>query len=145
VPLTSFYKGYKFFDIQSDEIAIGLMIPPVQEAFVSKFFKVSLRKDLDISAVTFAGLFRIEGSTIQEARIALGGVGPTVVRLPDLEKNMQGAQFTENVFKDAGVKARSMIKPISDLRATDQYRLQVTENLFRKCFEELKQELSPCL
>lgn len=145
VPLTAFYKGYKFFDIQQDEIAVGLMVPPLQKGFCSKFYKVSLRKDLDISAVTFAGLFKIDNSTIQEARIALGGVGPVVVRLPDLEKDLIGAKFSESVFKDAGVKARTLIKPISDLRATDQYRLQVTENLFRKCFDELSEELTPCL
>ncbi len=145
VPLTAFYKGYKFFDIQPDEIAVGLMVPPLKDGFCSKFYKVSLRKDLDISAVTFAGLFKIENSTIQEARIALGGVGPTVVRLPDLEKDLVGSQFSESVFANAGAKARSLIKPISDLRATDQYRLQVTENLFRKCFEELSQEIAPCL
>lgn len=145
VPLTSFYKGYKFFDIQPDEIAVGLSIPNLQKGFTSKFYKVSLRKDLDISAVTFAGLFKIENSMISEARLALGGVGPTVVRLPDLEKDLAGAKFSEAVFQNAGKKARSLIKPISDLRATDQYRLQVTENLFQKCYEELNQELTPCL
>ncbi|WP_413943161.1 xanthine dehydrogenase small subunit [Bdellovibrio sp. HCB-162] len=144
VPLTAFYKGYKSFDLLPEEMAIGILIPHLPKTWRTKFYKVSLRKDLDISAVTFAAALKIENNSIQEARIALGGVGPTVVRLPQIEKTLQGAQFTERVFKNAGMEARQHIKPISDLRATEDYRLQVAENLFHKCFVELREEAAAC-
>lgn len=140
VPLTSFYKAYKTFDIKPDEIATGLFIPNLSSSWKTKFYKVSLRKDLDISAVTFAAALRIENESILEARVALGGVGPTVVRLPDIEADLQGQKFTETLFKDAGKKAQQKIKPISDLRATEDYRLKVAENLFHKCYVEMAAE-----
>lgn len=144
VPLSQFYKGYKVFDIAVDEIAIGLHIPKMDSSWKTKFFKVSLRKDLDISAVTFAAALRIESGVIKEARLSMGGVGPTVTRLPELEADLTGKRFEESVFNNAGKKVRTLIKPISDLRASEDYRLQVAENLFRKCHLEMQQELSAC-
>lgn len=144
VPLTSFYKAYKSFDLQPDEICTGIFIPTLGKSWTTKFFKVSLRKDLDISAVTFAAALKIENQKILEARIALGGVGPTVIRLLDLEKDFAGAPFSEDTFKSVGKKVRSLIKPISDLRASEEYRLTVAENLFHKCYIELCQESASC-
>lgn len=144
VPLSQFYKGYKVFDIRPDEIAIGVMIPALTPEWKTKFFKVSLRKDLDISAVTFAAAFLLEEGVIKQARLAMGGVGPTVVRLPELEQDMTGQPFSEELFTRMGHKVRSLIKPISDLRASDEYRLLVAQNLFAKCHLELEQEISAC-
>ncbi|WP_374074677.1 xanthine dehydrogenase small subunit [Bdellovibrio bacteriovorus] len=145
VPLTSFYKAYKSFDLLPEEIATGILIPHLQDSWRFKFYKVSLRKDLDISAVTFAAALRMDDDNILEARIALGGVGPTVVRLADIEKDLTGSKFSEQLFKTAGKNARKHIKPISDLRATEDYRLNVAENLFHKCFVELREERAVCL
>ncbi len=145
VPLTQFYKGYKDFNLQPDEIATGVLIPALDPKWITKFYKVSLRKDLDISAVTFAGVFKVENNIIQEARIALGGVGPTVTRLTPLESELKGKPFTEDVIAQAGKTARGMIKPLSDLRASEAYRLQLVENLFHKFFAECKTQEPICL
>lgn len=144
VPINSFYKGYKTFDMQPDELATGLFIPALGADWKSKFYKVSLRKDLDISAVTFAGAFKVENGKIAEARIALGGVGPTATRLPALEDDLRGQDFNGDVLKQAGKKARLLIKPLSDLRASEAYRLQVVENLFQKFFLENVNEEELC-
>lgn len=143
VPLSQFYKAYKVFDVRPNEIATGILIPVPGPEWKHRFFKVSLRKDLDISAVTFAASLKMDGVKITEARFAMGGVGPTVVRLPELEKSAQGRTFDEALFADLGKQVRSLIKPISDLRASDEYRLKVAENLFKKCHLELEQEI-PC-
>lgn len=144
VPLTQFYKSYKNFDLHTDEIATGVLIPALDSSWITKFYKVSLRKDLDISAVTFAGAFKLENNVIQEARLALGGVGPTVVRLPQLESELKGKPFTEDVLAQAGKAARSYIKPLSDLRASETYRLQLVENLFHKFFAECQMQELVC-
>ncbi|UOF01257.1 xanthine dehydrogenase small subunit [Bdellovibrio reynosensis] len=140
VPLTSFYKAYKTFDLMPDEIATHISVPLLDKSWLTKYYKVSLRKDLDISAVTFAAAIKLKDGLITEARIALGGVGPTVVRMPEIEKMLTGQAMTEALFKTAGQKARALIKPLSDLRATDEYRLKVVENLFHKFFIEYRNE-----
>lgn len=142
VPLTSFYKAYKVFDIKPNELATGILIPHLQGKWQSKLFKVSLRKDLDISAVTFAAVLKIENQKISEARLAMGGVGPTVIRLPDLEKQMQGQTFSQSLFQNLGSQVKNFITPISDLRASDAYRWQVAQNLFEKCYHEMNEEMT---
>lgn len=144
VALPNFYKAYKVFDVTPEEIATGILIPVPDKEWKTKFFKVSLRKDLDISAVTFAAMLRTDGQIIQDARIAMGGVGPTVVRLSEIESDLKGQPFSEVTFARMGEKVRTLIKPISDLRASDEYRLKVAENLFKKCYLEIQQELSVC-
>lgn len=145
VPLNNFYKAYKSFDLLPEELATGLFIPALEPEWQTKFYKVSQRKDLDISAVTFAIAIKVKNGKIAEARVALGGVGPTVKRLTAVEQGLIDKDFREDVFRQAGQNARLLIKPLSDLRATDTYRLQVVENLFQKFFTEAKNEESPCL
>ncbi|WP_413587414.1 xanthine dehydrogenase small subunit [Bdellovibrio sp. HCB274] len=141
VKLKDYYKAYKVFDKADDEVATGLFVPALAKNFVHRYFKVSLRKDLDISAVTFAAVLKVENKIITEARICMGGVGPTVVRMPQVEDLMTGQFFSEHTFTAAGSLASSLIKPLSDLRASAEYRHLVTENLFKKCFHELETEV----
>lgn len=143
VPLTSFYKAYKTFDLKPEEIATHISIPLLDKNWLTKFYKVSLRKDLDISAVTFAAAIKVNDGKISEARVALGGVGPTVVRMTEIEKMLEGHAFTESLLKQAGQKARTLIKPLSDLRASEEYRLKVVENLFHKFFVEITSDSKP--
>jgi xanthine dehydrogenase small subunit len=103
---------------------------------------VSLSKDLDISAVTCAIVLKLNSGSISEARVAMGGVGPTVVRLSAVESHFLGKSFSEKTFAEAGSLASSSIKPISDLRASLEYRHLVTENLFKKYFHELQSEVA---
>ena len=145
VPLTTFYKGYKIMDIQPDEIALGVLIPKLDSSWVFKSYKVSVRKDLDISAVTFSAAFNVDGKNIKQVRIALGGVGPTVIRLTSLEDDLIGKEFSEKTLHEAGRNAKNLIKPISDLRASEGYRLKVVENLFQKFFHEIQFEENVCL
>ncbi|WP_413581329.1 xanthine dehydrogenase small subunit [Bdellovibrio sp. HCB288] len=142
VKLSEYYKAYKVFDKAEDEIATGLFVPALVGNYVHRYFKVSLRKDLDISAVTFAAVLKLDGGTITEARISMGGVGPTVVRMPQVESLLTGHSFSEKTFTAAGSLASSLIKPLSDLRASSEYRHLVTENLFKKCFHEMDTEMN---
>lgn len=142
IPLTEFYKGYKVLDLRPDEIATGITIPLLDRSWKIKFYKVSLRKDLDISAVTFAAAVQVQDDHIVSARFALGGVGPIVTRLPTIEKDLIGKEFSEANLATAGRQARNIIKPLTDLRASENYRKQVVENLFSKFFFEETQQVS---
>lgn len=144
VPLKNFYKGYKVFDKNNDEIAVGVRIPlkAAHKNILHKYFKVSMRKDLDISAVTFAAVIELDNQQITNASIAMGGIGPCVIRLSAVEQQLLGKPFDLQTFKDAGTLAATQITPISDLRASEEYRRSVTANLFQKCFYELSQEIT---
>jgi xanthine dehydrogenase small subunit len=130
VPIDRFYLGYRKFDLQPDEIITRVRIGVVRDTL--KLYKVSRRKDLDISAFTAAIRLAMTGDRIDRAAIAYGGVAPTVIRLPRTEEFLQGKSATFDTFEHAGRIGRDEIKPISDVRGSANYRLQLAENIMAK-------------
>ena len=143
VAVTDFYQGYKQLAMEADELIVAVHTPLPADDEMLKLYKVSKRRDMDISTVTAAVLLRLDGETIARARLALGGVGPTVVRLPKVERLLAGRPFTADTMRQAGRTARGEITPISDVRASAEYRLQLAENLLAKSYYDLSQSLVP--
>ena len=137
VPIEQFYLGYKQLDLRADEIILSVKTPLPMDAQRLQLYKVSKRRDMDISTVTLAILMELDGDTISTTRVATGGVGPTVVRLPRAEAMLAGKPLTLENMRAAGRIAREEITPISDVRGSADYRLQLVENLFAKCFYDL--------
>lgn len=141
VVLSKFYIGYKKLDINADEIVTKIKIPVLAKNEKTRLYKVSMRKDLDISAVTFAARIVFDGKKMTKVAIALGGVAATVVRLSDIEAKLTGQDFSEKIFHDAGASLDQYIKPLSDLRASKEYRMLVAGNYFKKFAAEIGGEL----
>lgn len=136
VDIQSFYRGYKNIDLSPDEILTGIDLPLPATDEVVELYKVSKRRDMDISTFTAAIRLTEKGRRIESARIAYGGVGPVILRLPQTELALQGQPMTEATFARAGMLARSEITPIDDVRGSRQYRLQLAENILRKFYHE---------
>jgi len=137
IPIEEFYLGYKQLDLRPDEVIVAVRTPLPKENVQLRLYKVSKRRDMDISTVTLAFWLEVEGDLCTAARIAAGGVGPTVVRLPRAEESLMGRPLTLAAMQTAGRVARDEIKPISDVRGGAEYRLQLVENLFAKCWHEV--------
>ncbi|TWT97894.1 Nicotinate dehydrogenase FAD-subunit [Botrimarina colliarenosi] len=138
VPIEDFYLGYKQLDLRPDEVIIAVRTPLPAENVQLRLYKVSKRRDMDISTVTTAFWLELEGDLCAGARLAAGGVGPTVVRLPRAEEALIGRPLTLEAMRVAGRIAREEITPISDVRGGADYRLQLVENLFAKCWHEVR-------
>jgi xanthine dehydrogenase small subunit len=140
VRVNDFYLGYKKLDLRPGELLaeVRLTIPRADQSL--RLYKISKRRDLDISTFTAAVLLTLEGQRIVAAKIAYGGVAPVVVRLPLTEAFLAGKPLSEAVMTDAGVIARGEITPISDVRATAEYRLALAETILLKAFFDLVPE-----
>jgi xanthine dehydrogenase small subunit len=136
VPIDSFYKGYKQLDLAADELLVEVRMPLPAPGDILRLVKVSRRRDLDISTFTSAIHLRCSGDTIASARIAFGGVGPTVVRMRAAEAALVGQPFTEETFRRAGDVAVGEIRPLTDVRGSSEYRLQLARNVLLKFFHE---------
>lgn len=141
VMMKDFYVGYKVLNMQKDEIVTKVKIPVLVKNEKTKLYKVSMRKDLDISAVTFAARIILEDKKMTSVKIALGGVAATVVRLTDIESKLTGEVFSEDIFKKMSESLDQYIKPLSDLRASSDYRMLVSKNYFVKFAKEISLEL----
>ncbi len=143
VNINDFYHGYKQFNLEPNELIANVRIPLPTEAQTLRLYKVSRRRDLDISTFTAAELIELDstGQHIQNAAIAYGGVAPVVLRLPKTESFLAGKPFDESVMREAGSIARSEITPITDVRGSADYRLQLAENILVKCYHDCAGEL----
>jgi CO/xanthine dehydrogenase FAD-binding subunit len=123
VPFNSFYTGYRQTVRVPDELIAGFEIPPVRGR---QFFrKVGTRAAQAISKVVMAGVLGPASGAGRTARIALGSVAPTVVRVPRTE-----AALASGAPMDAIQRALiEEIAPIDDLRSTAEYRRRVAANL----------------
>ncbi len=136
VNINNFYHGYKEFDLRPDELLASVRVPLPAEDEILRLFKISRRRDLDISTFTAAVRLRLDSDQISSAAIAYGAVAPTVLRLPKTERFLVGREFSEETMRRAGDIAVSEISPISDVRGSKDYRLQLARNVLLKFYHE---------
>ncbi len=139
--ILDFYLGYKVLNMQAEELISRIEIPlPCKDSQI-KLYKISARRDLDISCVNAAmqlSCSTIDGQlSVERVSIAYGGVGPTVFRVPQTEAFLKGKPFTRSTFKEASMLLSQEISPISDVRGSQDFRLQVAQNLLKRFYIDL--------
>lgn len=134
VDINHFYRGYKTLDLAADELITRVFVPLPNEGETVRLYKVSKRRDLDISAFTAAFRLRLRERRMSDVRVAFGGVAPTVIRMPKLEAILESSELSEETFRRAGEEARLEIRPITDVRGSADFRLQLAENILMKFF-----------
>ncbi|MCB9094697.1 MAG: FAD binding domain-containing protein [Halobacteriovoraceae bacterium] len=139
ININDFYLGYKKFDLQKNEVITKIKIPLSDAIF--KLYKISTRKDLDISTVTMGTRIRIKNKKIEEMALAFGGVGPVVMRAKKLEKELVGKTIDSQTFENFATKIYEEIAPIDDLRGSKNFRYLLCKNLFLKLYEDLSREI----
>lgn len=115
--------------LASGEIVGGLLVPRSRRFQVQHFEKVGRRAALAIAVVSLAALVRLERGKVAEARLALGSVGPVVLRCPEAESLLLGRPLTRTALECAARAVRQAVRPIDDVRASADYRRQVAGNL----------------
>jgi xanthine dehydrogenase small subunit len=136
VNINNFYQGYKKFDLKPDELLSSIRIPLPHAGELLRLFKVTRRRDLDISTFTAAVRLRLDGDTISHVALAYGAVGPTVLRLRKTEQFLTGKPFSAETMQQAGEAAIAEITPISDVRGSADYRYQLARNVLLKLYHE---------
>ncbi|MCK5387986.1 MAG: FAD binding domain-containing protein, partial [Candidatus Izimaplasma sp.] len=138
VPIEELITGPGRKAMQKNEIITEVKIP-INGFTSSVFNKIGGRKADAISKVSFAGVAKVKNNLVQDFRVAFGAVGPTVVRMKELEIDLIG-QTVDEVKQDLHKilnKFGEFIKPIDDQRSNKEYRKTVAINLLKSFIEEL--------
>lgn len=131
IPITEFYLSYKKTALRPGEWITKIIIPKLTSAARYYLYKVSQRRDLDISSVVAA--FSLQKGSV---KVAFGGVGPTTLRLKQTESFLSSKGLGPTERQRAKELLQKEISPISDLRASEAFRRKVSENLLEKfCVE----------
>jgi xanthine dehydrogenase small subunit len=136
VPIGQFYTGYRKTVLAEDELVTAVRIPLLGESQSIKLYKVSRRKDLDISSFGAAIWIQKFNGIIEDIRLAFGGVGPMVLRLPKTESILRGHAPTLERFEQAAEIATEEVTPISDVRGSAEYRRTLAGNILIKFWHE---------
>ena len=132
LPLHDFFTGYRQTVLQPEELLTTISIPR-QLAGRTAFYKVSKRREMDISTVSAA--FRLatdDAGLITAARLAYGGVAATPARAFKTESALIGTPISDAASPQILTLLASEFTPLDDLRGSASYRSTLITNLFQK-------------
>jgi carbon-monoxide dehydrogenase medium subunit len=137
VPLDSFFRGPGQTALDHNELLLGLEIPALPALSSGCYLRHIPRQDMDIAVVGVASflVFDVQKNRCREARIALGAVAPTPIRVPRAEAVLAGKVLTEKVIEEAAEQAAEAARPISDLRGSAEYRKEIVKVLTRRTLQ----------
>ena len=141
LPLEAFYLGYMKNRQEPGEFVQGLAVPLAVTSRQVRAYKISKRFDCDISALC-AG-FSIElggGGVVKTVRLVYGGMAATVKRGASAEAVIVGQPWTQATVDAAKAALAQDFEPLSDMRASAAYRLQVAQNLLQRLWLETRAE-----
>lgn len=144
IPMSEFFQGFKktAIDKEAGEIVTEIDIPELKKGEGSAYFKHAIRKAMDLAIIGVAAWVRMDGNKIEDVRLAVGGAAITPIRLPEAEAILKGNELSDELLEKAGVKASQEISPISDVRASAEYRTDMvrvyTKRAVNKAVETMR-------
>jgi carbon-monoxide dehydrogenase medium subunit len=127
VALDEFFLHVKKTVLQNDELLTEVQIPEQPPGTVGAFIKVGRRAGHELSVVSVAASITMDKNVCRSSRIALGSVAPTPIRVKKAESFLVGKSLEEHTINEASEIASQEIRPISDVRASAEYRRDVSK------------------
>lgn len=136
IALDGFYLDYMKKDLQPGEFVQAVKIPLPQSEHAFRIYKISKRFDQDISAV--CGAFKVElaNNKVQDIRICYGGMAATPKRASECENALKGTEWSEDAVSSAAAALAKDYQPLTDMRASSDYRMLMAGNLLKKFYLE---------
>lgn len=128
--------------LQDDEMIVGIEF---EQSDINKngyFIKLGQRKAMAIAIASIAVNLEVKQNKIIQIRIAMGSVAPTPVKLTVTEEFLKDKVINDKLVEEAMDRVREEVEPISDIRASAEYRRYVSEILFKRAFKKLTNLIS---
>jgi len=135
VDIDDFWISYDVTAREDNELAIEIRIPETTSTTRSSFQRLT-RVRQDLAKLNVAVRLEMSQGICQQARIAMGCVGPTTVRLKGVEKLLVGNPISGELLKQLATSLKGEIAPIDDQRSTAAYRVEVSGVILRRVIEQ---------
>jgi CO/xanthine dehydrogenase FAD-binding subunit len=136
LPLEKFFVGPNKTSVRPNELVTEIRVPPPADGARGAYIKLSPRSRMDLAVVGVAALVRRDNGAFGETRIGLGAVAPTPMRSLKAEGRLSGETVNEKVILAAAKAAANESKPISDHRASAEYRRMMVEVLVSRAIRQ---------
>lgn len=140
MPVQDFFLDYKKTALKAGEFIRGVWIPAPQPDEQLFIYKISKRIDDDISAVLAALWVKRDGDQVTDCRLAYGGMAAIPKRAAGAEAQIKGKAWNQTTIFNAISAMEKEFDPMSDVRSSAAYRLQVAGNLLQRAFLESTQD-----
>ncbi len=136
IDLEDYFISYGKQNLQPGECVeqILLPLPPPEQIFAT--YKISKRLEQDISAVCGAFALQLNDGMIKHARVCFGGMAETPKRAAACEQALTGKSWSQDTISRAMLALPEDFTPLTDMRASKQYRMQVAQNLLQRFYLE---------
>jgi xanthine dehydrogenase small subunit len=138
LPLHGFYLDYMKNHLEPGEFVQALAVPLGAGPRQVRAYKISKRFDCDISALCAGFSIELDGDTVRAVRLAYGGMAATVKRAALAETALLGQPWAPPAVAAAQAALARDFAPLSDMRASSGYRLQVAQNLLQRFWLETR-------
>jgi carbon-monoxide dehydrogenase medium subunit len=144
LPAEEFFTGPAETVRKSNEILTAIMIPKPEPFSSGCYLKLMRRRAMDLALVGVAACLKLdkEKKICTEARIALGAVAPTPIRVPEVEALLVDKAIDEKLIAEAARIAGMQCRPISDIRASQEYRCSMVEVLTLRAVMEAHRRIT---
>jgi len=136
IDLEDFFISYGKQDLLSGEYVEQILLPMPPRDQLFAIYKISKRFEQDISAVCGAFSLQIENAIITNARVCFGGMAETPKRAAACEQALNGQNWNLETINNAMRAMSGDFTPLTDMRASADYRMRVAQNLLQRFFLE---------
>ncbi len=136
IPLEEFFKGPGESCLAADEILTDIFLDPPHLSAKAAFLKKG-RVKMDLAVASLAILLEMKGKRCHLARVAAGSVAPMPLRLSKVEALLEGAAISKELVSKAQQLAIKIVSPITDVRATEEYRRHVIGTYIKRGLEKV--------
>jgi xanthine dehydrogenase small subunit len=140
ISIEDYFIKYKVTALQTSEFIENIIIPRPDSLTDFKAYKISKRLEDDISATCGAFNVQIEQGAVSAVKIAFGGMAEIPKRAKHCEQALLNQPWNSESIERAIVEFKKDFAPISDFRASADYRLNVSQNMLRRLYLELKSD-----
>ncbi len=135
VSINKWFKAPRKTVLKRGEIVTSISLPLINKnKYAGAYLKLGRYQGEDLAQVSLTILSLPEKSY----RIAFGAVSPIPIRASIIEKKFQGKDITEELLQEAKVCLEKIISPISDVRASEEYRMHMAKVMMERGLEVVK-------
>jgi CO/xanthine dehydrogenase FAD-binding subunit len=132
LPLEELLEGPGRTAARPDELLVAIELPGPPSGSGSCYARLEYRRQMEIAVVGATCALTLDGSRVTAARVAITALAPTILRVPAAEAALVGSDGGADAIRAAGDAAAAAASPISDVRASSDYRLAMAAVIARR-------------
>ncbi len=138
LPLDQFFEGPGLTAMERGEIMTSIHVPAPRPKSGASYMRISGRCGVDIAAVGVGVMATFNGKGCKETKIVLGAVAPIPMRATLTENLLTGQHWTQDLIEEGAELAAKEARPISDVRASAEWRRKMVSVLTKRSLEEAR-------